>query len=117
MSQGHLHGDPWAASAAARLEAWRLQEEQQQAQSQETTESSWQHYDGVPDAYYEQADHESPFVGVTESMLPQQQRQNLIDHDKPPQWDGKDPQKNARAYVKLLKMWIHVTKCSNNTRR
>ena len=80
MSQGYLHGDPWAASAAARLEAWR-QQEMQQEQSQETTLDSWQEYSGVPDAYYDEPEMQEPFVGVTDHLMPQQQRQNVIDHD------------------------------------
>ena len=103
MSQGSLHaGDPWAASAAARMEAWRQQEYQEQ-QSQETTENSWQDYGGVPEAYYEEPEMQAPFVGVSESMLPQQQRSMIMDHDKPPQWDGKDPHKKCPCLCQAAK--------------
>ena len=34
----------------------------------------------------------------------------VIDYDRPPVWDGKDPEKQARPYVKLLKIWLHTTK-------
>ena len=65
MSQGSLHaGDLWAASAAARLEAWRQQKAQEQP-SQETTENSWEEFNGVPDTYYDQPHMQASFIGVT----------------------------------------------------
>ena len=31
------------------------------------------------------------------------------EHDRPPIWDGKDPEKGARTFIRLLRMWLTTT--------
>ena len=38
-----------------------------------------------------------------------------INYDRPPQWDGKNPHKYARPYIRLLKAWLARTDTQANT--
>ena len=63
---------------------------------------AWQDWTGaVPAGFTYMQDHDLQ-APVTEKKV--------IDYDRPPVWDGKEPEKQARAYIKLLKIWLHTTK-------
>ena len=36
-------------------------------------------------------------------------REKTFDYDRPPIWDGKDPEKGARMYIRMLRMWLRRT--------
>ena len=36
-------------------------------------------------------------------------REKTIDYDKPPIWDGKEPEKHARMYIRMFRMWLRRT--------
>ena len=65
--------------------------------------------------YQEDEDAWGEFTGVAteldfgQGIRSGAQQVKKEDHDRPPIWDGKDPEKGARTFIRLLRMWLTTT--------
>ena len=104
--------DAWAAAAAANAPAQNAMQDTAQADDQ------WQHYTPVsrPAGFQQDRAQYDEFSGVTGTydFGAGSGQTRIIDHDKPPEWDGLKPEVNARIYVKMLKIWLATTKTRTN---
>ena len=88
----------------------------------EATYDPWPHRDGTrPDNVPYQAQYAEndgawdSFTGVAtefdfgQGIRSGTQQVKKEDHDRPPIWDGTHPEKGARTFIRLLRMWLTTT--------
>ena len=77
------------------------------------SQEAWHAYHTPAGFQPQQAQSEEDFTGVVGGTwdFTQASGQNrIIDHDKPPEWDGEKPEMLARPYVKKLTNSLKTTK-------
>ena len=68
------------------------------AQYEEDDQDAWQEFTGV-----------ATELDFGQGVRSGAQHVKKEDHDRPPKWDGKDPEKGARTFIRLLRMWLTTT--------
>ena len=83
--------DPWASRYEERRQN---QQYAQYANNEMDANTGWEEFTGVVG---------EPDYGA------EIRREKTFDYDRPPIWDGKELEKHARMYIRMLRMWLRRT--------